>query len=863
MWFLKGLKGLIASLANWPVAAFGYLRDLIMRRPVVAVLVTLVGSVLFGVLYYKKEPIVDFLNHADETGKILVNSPTVYTRQRLVNDRLDQARWLRMQLLSTEAGHEKEFKNLDSIHRTVSDTQFSAGGENHDHKPDGTANDPPGDRDINVESTTTALFRAKNAYREEVRSEITQTELDDRHDIEGNTIFRLTFDTSVVAGTKKDAVAAVVIRLGHHPESASGAEKDIYSEDYRSLYNEWARYFQENLTKSMQSVPASILSPVPEPHLRLLFTEFLVRRICQFVAGNSELKDDPPDCDTQQRVKAEKLLAQYTKKRGDVVEKDRDNAFESQLSNKLAQYNPLGPAYVSQNLLWAATDFCVQHQANHVYPSDLGVVGPAKEVISPDTKNGSTISQDEGGSVEYSPIDCPYYDSLQERLVSGILLYESVFSVLTQSGDNRDRSPPAAGDYDGYSNRTVGELRDCKSGLGICSIQPSKLRCFVADFLKSNLNGFADRTAEGSPKIDEFLTLRLVGREINDCTILVVPSPKALYDKPKVPVSEMASFLRDTFAKYLNNRTDAFAYSVTPKSLTENIETAAETRDAFEALYHSSGQGDIASFLRKRSQQNRAVIAHPIVVGFGSLDEVEQTSASISAAGVRDIDFGWIIASRMEEDGSLAQIDGQYPLTGFISVPAWWRSVHVSIHTCWLSRSSFAALGPTPSAANLCQGEKTQSDRSPAEVMVRLPPAIPEISHKLGFDVVKQPSIYNPQQQEFVIGEHGSLLLEGQRLWRSTDVTAGTLRAKGIVVLPNMEGILADFGCIEPPRDERPNDRRQDRLAIGTSPMSVRVWTSEGVTDPIPLKFIWQKDWKKRLAECQQKSNQSAGQNVQ
>ena len=36
------------------------------------------------------------------------------------------------------------------------------------------------------------------AYREEVRSEIMETRLDDRHDILGNTLFRLKFDATIL-----------------------------------------------------------------------------------------------------------------------------------------------------------------------------------------------------------------------------------------------------------------------------------------------------------------------------------------------------------------------------------------------------------------------------------------------------------------------------------------------------------------------------------------------------------------------------------------------------------------------------------------------------------------------------------------
>jgi hypothetical protein len=48
-------------------------------------------------------------------------------------------------------------------------------------------------------------------------------------------------------------------------------------------------------------------------------------------------------------------------------------------------------------------------------------------------------------------------------------------------------------------------------------------------------------------------------------------------------------------------------------------------------------------------------------------------------------------------------------------------------------------------------------------------------------------------------GEPGSLLIEGGRLWRSTEVTVGAQRATSIRVLPNMEAIIAEFRCVERP----------------------------------------------------------------
>ena len=52
----------------------------------------------------------DHLNKQSVRGSIILNSPTIYTRQRLVNDRLSQADWLSEQLKMTETEKARDFK---------------------------------------------------------------------------------------------------------------------------------------------------------------------------------------------------------------------------------------------------------------------------------------------------------------------------------------------------------------------------------------------------------------------------------------------------------------------------------------------------------------------------------------------------------------------------------------------------------------------------------------------------------------------------------------------------------------------------------------------------------------------------------
>ncbi len=68
-----------------------------------------------------------------------------------------------------------------------------------------------------TESTATAhprdLFRDRLAYREEVRNEIFENALDDRHDLKGNTAYRINMDVSILPKKKQDAWAVVEVTV--------------------------------------------------------------------------------------------------------------------------------------------------------------------------------------------------------------------------------------------------------------------------------------------------------------------------------------------------------------------------------------------------------------------------------------------------------------------------------------------------------------------------------------------------------------------------------------------------------------------------------------------------------------------------
>ena len=152
-------------------------------------------------------------------GKIYVDTPEVYSRERLVNDRFQQDAWLREKLRErpthgVQAGTESTSQTSTAVSLAV--------GTEASSTPQGAANTlgtPPQNAAIKpgepgkIEDTPIEQFRDAMAYREEVRNEILENQLDDRHDIAGSTLYRLKFDATVVPLHDTSAYAMVEVTV--------------------------------------------------------------------------------------------------------------------------------------------------------------------------------------------------------------------------------------------------------------------------------------------------------------------------------------------------------------------------------------------------------------------------------------------------------------------------------------------------------------------------------------------------------------------------------------------------------------------------------------------------------------------------
>lgn len=241
--------------------------------------------------------------------------------------------------------------------------------------------------------------------------------------------------------------------------------------------------------------------------------------------------------------------------------------------------------------------------------------------------------------------------------------------------------------------------------------------------------------------------------------------------------------------------------------------------------------------------------------------------------------FGWLIWPDIENDDGLLRA----VVSAVLSVPSWWESVDLKISACWIKPEEAVALASGKTFENDEESYCRQESHT-----IKLPGNLKSLSHKLGIEVVDQPnlqsfgnevegfSVVKPdgstevlKQPVIMEGRSAQIVLRGDRLWRNPQVFLGSQLADSVQVLPDMEGLVAKFDCVQRPmafaNDSFMNFQSKPESSIGdednpsTQPVSfgesanqlptnesknrrlptvnvpVRVWTSDGQTGSLAV----------------------------
>ncbi|QJF51828.1 hypothetical protein [Roseobacter ponti] len=186
-------------------------------------------------------------------GFLYLEAPQVYTRERLVNDRFTQANWLRGQLERTgREGFIDSFSKpsaaSDEIRRLAVTLRAAGLAAPKAAESEGEARaGTPAPEDVLLDRLE--LFEKVNTYRSALRGELMDVQLDDGHDLDGNTLYRLNFNAVVAPfHDRRSYPGSAVFLIRAKPPDPKVDEAQL-DKDLRELLLQWQREMQAFLTR--------------------------------------------------------------------------------------------------------------------------------------------------------------------------------------------------------------------------------------------------------------------------------------------------------------------------------------------------------------------------------------------------------------------------------------------------------------------------------------------------------------------------------------------------------------------------------------------------------------------------------------
>ena len=771
-------------------------------------------------------------------GEVYVDSPEVYTRQRLVNDRYAQDHWLRTKLDNLNDGFQPlgARRSSNSTVKVKGQTETEQQSENPNVDTSSQVSVTAEVEGLNQLMSLHAI-EVEASVRTALRQAILENQLDDRHDLSGNSIYGFKFDTTVISGSNTRSRAYIRIRTkitgpnnpdGIEPEAAqeagnvfarilaslsgtetAGTDDNGYDYDdylrtsqniegadpelreayqnYRTLYDNWLNDVDKRLDRyaqtlldvrniELQSIPDSPLNAMP---------------VIGPVMRNLLLSKEDTDADpaaTFQKAADEIKAAQRP------ADAPESSAAEVQICTANARDYKFIDGSTEAVMLWNVLETILAISKPDVASfnwrafdttTDPGTAFQARKAFNPNDWVGEVDLVLKNPWSQFYTIKAKLARSCRWEFevskVKDAFYIHRVPANGAQAPQVQPVAQPAANAPPQAKYFTLFGLEapstDDASG-------PSKWSYRVVSKYYGELRTPADFQALQPKypidKAPESYFHRLIEQLNGRCT-----------DDPLAPCElrvDLDTGLLTLIQRLIDQ--DSYAYAVLPKNEVSGL-LSDQVRTGFIDLLMQYGGVQVQA--SEAVSQSQTVAA---VVGF---------SDSSESASDGSIDFGWIF------DPSVGGGSMQKSQMALISVPAWDDEIEFEVETGWIDR----------------HGREIGKRSKIFTIAVALPPdfeAFETIIFERGNDTRRQPIVHMdllPDQEQKVQFKHciaNSVLIPGRRLWRSTKVTLGAHEAAKITVLPNMDGIIATFDKFEP-----------EEVAAMSGAETIRVWTSEGM----------------------------------
>ncbi|WP_152536092.1 hypothetical protein [Mesorhizobium loti] len=675
------MKGKVLVITSWVQGGLPILRGLWL-------LLTVIVLVL---LSFRFAPFYPF----ETRGAIYVGSPEVYTRERLVNDRYDQDYWYRAQL-----------KLLD-----LSNSLVTGVTSNRMHLSVGADKLPDPASPIDTEKTQLILpydqeFSIRAGIRDKIRALILENMLDDRHDLTGNSIYGLKFDSTVIPGqnTNKRAFVRVSIHL---------TEPFLASEPGEPLPKVMKLYLDGKSGRFDESLSPEIRQSA------LLYQNWL------------------------------------------------DSIYE-RLNNYYRRYETAGKLISAGDC--SADNLRAQSNrvTTDVLASVLGIY------LDPHELDAAA----ESGQGVLLPIPEPWSDLIQIQRFGGLTcdsprLHFAVYTVTDSL----------------YLFPKIDKVIPSWAATSYEDSGVNDEKWIVALFGRGSDASLAYNVRFHYPISSDLISyMTNKGKLLESCQ----PSEDRCERRLRILTLQSGFF---NFVEKIS-KTDAYVYALFPK--TESVAVMNDTEHGADAA--SSGiSPSLPNTWIKVVESRRDTRSETSLVGYGDGGTERSDDTSESSSRENDVAFGWVF------DG-LQGTAVQKSELALVSVPAWTNELKLHVSVGWLDRQS---------------REQPMKDFS---MTIQLPPDYEAFDQFVaGEQSQRGPKILDAfmDQTQLSACQEGSILIPGFRLWRSSSVTLGSQLADRIIVLPNMQGIVAHFNSVDAPSSID---------ASGSSSLPLEVWTSEGTS---------------------------------
>ncbi|MXN46212.1 hypothetical protein GR138_13520 [Shinella kummerowiae] len=714
------------------------------------------------------------------SGKIYIDSPEVYTRERLVNDRYEQAVWLRDEMARLDAGSYLSTRISDSTRRTTDLTLRAKEG-------DKTAGESAGD--TNGSNGTGAAGAAlpqlekmpfdleheiKAATRDKIRQSIIENMLDDRHDLIGNTLVALKFDTTVIPNRSVERRAFVEVSLdtGNIAFKYDDVMNEFPSEKNPILADCKARNQDQRVRWEVVLYLCGkyydILSDQRTSLGKIndLYTRWLKSIENRLNASPKRCDSDPQTKEETRRAVEDGLGARMI----DVLDTAADG--QTQADARLYRVIVEPPWRDIVEILGSCTKGALTFQVGSLTESFI--------IFDDDIKNLDACN------VASKPRECGDYTSIYAAYTSNLLArYKNRSTGQTGHSDAASGTslpPSMQAVFDLITNGVIIAKTEEAGGQSSLIIKAaageqdnSIARNFTAQIkykISSDgwsrlgeLSNYANTATAGKQDATKYTIVRY---DSGECANL--RKNCLLYGFP----SGFFNFIGQV------SRMDSFAYSLMPTNRSSAIYAARSLAD--RVSFGMAPAGDEAAAIS--SEAFRSALRE----GFSS--ETEGIGYGIGEKDANRITFGWVM--------NVSAVGGarQHSQTALLSIPAWLEELKLKVRKGWLNHDG--------------------SEREVEEV-TEIPVPLPFDDEVLDTYVAndfryRKPRIISSKApgQKISAAIGGTVIIPGDRLWRSSVVLLQGRKAKSLLVLPDMRGLMAEFDGPFP-----------------VGPLSLVVWTSE------------------------------------